>query len=386
MLNAWTKRIYQWRPTPAWWSIAFLIGVTASAACQPQAGGGTTTASAPASQQSQAAIEEYRRHEQQFIDAYKSKDFESARKHGEAIMKLRPDHMRTMYRLACVNSMLKKPDEVYWWLEKAIEHGFMDVDLLERDVNFAIIHDEARFREITGSLREKLGRNSAGGMVWRIRLPADYDANKPTPMIFALHAFVGNADVAIRQWETAADQMGCIIVAPQGPVEVDPGAYQWVGGGNDVYKVVDAALADARTKYNIDPKRQFLAGFSQGGWAAFQLLGRAPEQWCGLITISGRFEDRWKDMYKPESLTGKRVYLMTGEKDQYNAKSRSAQDSMTRAGAEVYLREYPGRGHGLPPDGVNEEIAAIEFVLNGTTPSRPPPAAPPASASQPASP
>lgn len=332
-----------------------------------------TPASAPGAPDAGA---ELRRIEKDFIDAYKGMKYEQALVIGNSILKQRPDDAKTMYRLACVHALMRQPDQAMDWIDSAIKHNFVNVDLLERDINFESLRTLPRFRKILQDLRIKTGLAKAE-QVWKIHLPAGYDAARSWPLILSLHGFGANADLAIESWKEAADQLGCIIVAPEGPVVVDKGAFQWIGGGEATIKVIKDSLDDVRRKYKVDTARQVVVGFSQGAWMAYQVLGAQKADWCGMVAIVGRYEERWKELFPRGSLVGKRVVLMAGEKDYWKQRMEMAVEVLRQAGAEVDYKVFPGMGHSFPPDVVNEEVRALKYLLEARSTAATQPAAAP---------
>jgi phospholipase/carboxylesterase len=135
----------------------------------------------------------------------------------------------------------------------------------------------------------------------------------PHPTILAMHGWGSNA----------LDLMGlapyiargrCLMLCPQGPVEVEIGAvngYGWyqlrMGSPPDMEAMgkaadrlmsfVDAALE----RYPIDRRKLMVMGFSQGGVMAYNLAIRHPERFAALVALSTWF---------PEELAG-----LAGDRD-----------------------------------------------------------------------
>jgi phospholipase/carboxylesterase len=84
-----------------------------------------------------------------------------------------------------------------------------------------------------------------------------------------------------------------VAVAPRGTKRIlaVPGAYGWdetADGITEAREQVDACVADAQLRFNIHPKRIFLAGHSTGGTLACRLGLENPERYAGAISLSGR--------------------------------------------------------------------------------------------------
>jgi phospholipase/carboxylesterase len=125
----------------------------------------------------------------------------------------------------------------------------------------------------------------------------------PHPTILAMHGWGSNA----------LDLMGlapyiargrCMMLCPQGPVEVEIGAvngYGWyplrMGAPPDMeamgraadhlMRFVDAAIE----RYPVDRRKLIVMGFSQGGVMAYNLAIRHPERFAALVALSTWFPE-----------------------------------------------------------------------------------------------
>jgi phospholipase/carboxylesterase len=123
----------------------------------------------------------------------------------------------------------------------------------------------------------------------------------PHPAILAMHGWGSNA----------LDLMGlapyiaggrCLMLCPQGPVEVEIGAvngYGWyklrpgappdldaMGAASErLMSLIDVALE----RYPIDRRKLIVMGFSQGGVMAYNLALRHPERFAALVALSTWF-------------------------------------------------------------------------------------------------
>ncbi len=125
----------------------------------------------------------------------------------------------------------------------------------------------------------------------------------PHPAILATHGWGSNA-LDLLSLAPYVARGRCLMLAPQGPVEVEIGAvngYGWYqlrpGAPPDLeamseaadrlMKLVDAALE----RYPIDPRKLIVMGFSQGGVMAYNLALRHPDRFVGLVAIATWFPE-----------------------------------------------------------------------------------------------
>ena len=77
---------------------------------------------------------------------------------------------------------------------------------------------------------------------WRIVAPKNFDKEKKAPLLVALHSMGGSMDAAVDRWKDAADEVGAILLCPQGTLKMDNGVYQWGGNTDEIEKNIMRAM------------------------------------------------------------------------------------------------------------------------------------------------
>lgn len=109
-------------------------------------------------------------------------------------------------------------------------------------------------------------------------------------------------------------------------------------------------------QYDVDPRRLFVGGFSQGAAMAGALLLLHPRGVAGAVMISGFLPPDSPDRrYAAESVSGKPVFQAHGLQDttvpvQY---ARMTRDFLRSTGVNLTYREYPV-GHWVSEDELSE--------------------------------
>lgn len=107
-------------------------------------------------------------------------------------------------------------------------------------------------------------------------------------------------------------------------------------------------LLETVARAGIPAERALLIGFSQGGCLALEFAARNPARYggvaglaAGLIGAPGMPRDY------PGSLRGTPVFLGCGDRDPFVPMDRFEEtaEAMTRLGADLTKRVYPGVGH-----------------------------------------
>ena len=156
------------------------------------------------------------------------------------------------------------------------------------------------------------GRTS-GRIYWYV--PDGLDLSRPVPLLVFLHGgdgsspddAPGNYFSEERRW-LAPDvaKAPFVVAAPSAPPA--PDGSRWNRDG--VSKVIDATIAAARKKFNIDPERMFLGGHSMGGFGAYHLGQILADRFAGVWISAGGW---WEADYR--SFLGTPVYIQHGALD-----------------------------------------------------------------------
>lgn len=197
----------------------------------------------------------------------------------------------------------------------------------------------------TGLQRLGLGGEGEGFL----HVPAGYDADQPTPLVLSLHGAGGNARQGLALLQSLADEMGFLLLAPsahQQTWDVIRGGY-----GPDVL-LIDQALEQTFSRYNVDPKHVAIGGFSDGASYALSLGTINGTLFSHVIAFSPGF-------MAPTGQEGApRFFISHGTEDQVlpiDRCSRRIVPQLQAAGYEVRYLEFAG-GHTVPADIAHEAV------------------------------
>lgn len=113
-----------------------------------------------------------------------------------------------------------------------------------------------------------------------VYVPRGYTPGRPTPLIVMLHGQPQSETQLLASSPIAplADATGAIVVAPWGR-----GYYDFRRSSSDVYD----ALHEAVHAFSIDRRKQYLVGYSMGGFAVFEVAPIHPDEWAAVMCIAG---------------------------------------------------------------------------------------------------
>lgn len=187
-----------------------------------------------------------------------------------------------------------------------------------------------------------------------VREPADAGATPP-PLLLLLHG-VGSNEEDLFGLAPYLDGR-FLVVSARAPVALDYGGYGWFridftprGMAADIEQakrslgMLPGFIDGLVDTYEADPRRVYLAGFSQGAMMSLALLLTRPEKVAGVVAMSGRLPrqvlEREPDR---EALAGKPVLVTHGLYDPMLPveSGREARDYLKALPVELTYREYP---------------------------------------------
>lgn len=137
---------------------------------------------------------------------------------------------------------------------------------------------------------------------YKTHLPLGYDFQKQYPVVFVFHGGLGNPDLTERQtgFSKKADEEGFIVVYPYGTGSFDKKLLTWNTWDccgyadkkniNDV-DFIKSVITEIKTKYNVDEKRIYAAGLSNGGMMCYLLACELPQYFAAVAPVAATMFD-----------------------------------------------------------------------------------------------
>jgi polyhydroxybutyrate depolymerase len=151
-----------------------------------------------------------------------------------------------------------------------------------------------------------------------VYLPSVQERHAKAPLIFVFHGHGDNAWFATKQFPFQELWPGAIVVFPQGiptPSDSDPKGERrgWQHQPGEVddrdLKLFDAMLRTLRSKFAVDERRIYAAGFSNGGFFDYIL-------WMKRGNLFAAFAPCAAAIREPLQIsTSKPVFVVSGKKD-----------------------------------------------------------------------
>lgn len=202
----------------------------------------------------------------------------------------------------------------------------------------------------------------------------------PFPTLIALHGWGASAHdlIGLAPYLHGGE---ALVICPQGPValEIAPGAlgYGWfpIGASGDGLRQLDPMefrrtavalegfVTDALARYPVDRRKLVVAGFSQGGVMAYDLVLRDPTRFAGLAALSSWLPAALSDAIpKRSEHEAFPVLVQHGSDDPMIAvdRARESRDLLLPRGVQLSYREYEGMGHEISPESLRDWIEWLD--------------------------
>lgn len=268
---------------------------------------------------------------------------------------------RTTFWTMCLLSLNGRSEEVISVFQKGLDAGLWWAGNQFMDSDLDAVRDLPEFKRLASVSQEKyeearthIARDQA------ILLP-EGPASGIYPLLIALHGRNGNKDAHLEFWE-AARQRGWLVVSPQSTQPLFDGAYCWDDPAMGIADVL-FSYEQISQKYQIDPKRMIIAGFSQGsGMAIYTALSGKVEA-RGFIGVASFWDKPGSLVPKTDHAKSVRGYFIVGEKDHTLENAQEVRKVLTENSIQFAEEVHPDLGHEFPADFGSSFDKAIDFIF-----------------------
>jgi predicted esterase len=199
----------------------------------------------------------------------------------------------------------------------------------------------AKGQESKAGQTTKVDLKSAGGGHYLLYLPTNYTEDRKWPVIFYFHGMNGSSNV--ERMKTATGSKNFIIV---GMEYVHRGENYSTTDGTEMASLKSVAK-DLLARVKADESTFIVAGFSKGGWVSAAIMEDVGKDlFAGAMILAGGRNSKWGSV-NASKIKGLSFYIGNGEKDGNRPAGEFAAREYRKAGANVTLEIYAGKGHGL---------------------------------------
>ena len=205
-------------------------------------------------------------------------------------------------------------------------------------------------QEETGKFVDQTLQDETGEHKYVVYVPAGWRPDTQMPGILFLHG-AGERGKDNRITMTAGlapyiqprKNFPFVVVIPQCESSEARILEAWQKGSPDARRALQA-LDEAQKKYNIDPKRIVLTGWSMGGYGTWSLAMAEPNRWSAVVPLAGG-----GDPSKVAALKDVPVWAFHGALDSLvkPQENRKMIEALKAAGGTGTYTEFPDVGHYL---------------------------------------
>jgi polyhydroxybutyrate depolymerase len=138
-----------------------------------------------------------------------------------------------------------------------------------------------------------------------VLLPKGYDPTEPTPLVILIHGYAVDSSVQDSYFlmSPVAKAKGLVFAAPEGTFDEGRARFwnatdaccDFYGAGvNDSKYLVDL-IDEIETRVNVDPKRIYLVGHSNGGFMAYRMACDHADRIAAIAGLAGATFEKQSD-------------------------------------------------------------------------------------------
>jgi predicted esterase len=286
---------------------------------------------------------------------------------------------KTSYWIGCLQSRLGESEEALQTLERASKDGLWWPDqalLMEPDLE--PLQSRPEFKTIMAEsqrLKQRALLTTKPGVM--VLTPRNFSPEERHPLIIALTPRVGHPGDFAEHWNGARNQR-FLLAVPHSSQPISSEEYCWDDPERSEHDVA-WAYKQVTDKYNIDPAKVIVAGFSQGAALAIYLTLNRTFPFRGFIAVAASDwvapEDKpanqrdhpseaFASFIRAKDVRGLKGVVIMGEKDAFLSKIKMLLEGMVGRGLNCKFDVVQNLGHEFPGDFESRLESATNFLLS----------------------
>lgn len=317
----------------------------------------------PPSPQRQAARELLR-----YADIFKATEkFERAEELYLDVIEAQPTMAYAPYQLACNYELWGKHDQAVASFQQAIDAGFDDFPTALGDDELGKIRERDDFTEQLLKIRKRYIASAEDRVGQPIAVkPVGDEPSGGWPVLFLLH---GRGDSPVNYLDNAQAwaKLGVLAIALPGTVPAQDGRFIWSDASAEPTHAAIQEVLDSPELGNVDRKRVYLLGFSQGALHAMVLAMDKPGEYAGVVSLSpgGPMSERISRPTLPKTISDRCLVFIHGDDEPHAPYVTIWEDACQRSGWRFLNKTHAG-GHHFPEDWETTRPEIARFLLART--------------------
>lgn len=131
----------------------------------------------------------------------------------------------------------------------------------------------------------------------KMYIPSSYDGSEPAPLIVLLHGYSASGGIQELYFgfKSIAEERGFIYAVPDGTEDATMKQFwnatdaccDFGGTGVDDSAYLSGVVEEIKSKYNVDPKRVYFVGHSNGGFMSYRMACDHADQIAAIVSLAG---------------------------------------------------------------------------------------------------
>ena len=132
---------------------------------------------------------------------------------------------------------------------------------------------------------------------YEVFVPSVYDGATPTPLVILLHGYTASGSLQEAYWQIQphAEARGFLYVHPDGTQDTQGNQFwnatdaccNFTGSDVDDSAYLRSIIDQVKAQYNVDPKRVFVMGHSNGGFMSYRMACDHADAIAAIASLAG---------------------------------------------------------------------------------------------------
>ena len=264
------------------------------------------------------------------------------------------------YDLACYQVRLGRVNAAFYWLQLAAVEDGVDAAWAEQDPDLEPLRGDARWGKVRDYLRRCSNYWASNGKpLTDLVVPMGYNGREPLTTLVWLTGSFSHPGVdrsgLVQDVQALVDREQIAIIGVSGTVPLGKAKFSWSEDPERDFGRIKAAVQEVAGRVNVKRGSVIALGLSQGAQAGLAVATRHPEFFAGAVAICPGVADEGSALPKgtPAVSLAARVFVVVSGAEDHPVRVELAADDvrwLESAKAKVVAKQYPGLGHGFPPD------------------------------------
>lgn len=268
--------------------------------------------------------------------------------------------MYSAYNAACAFALANNKKQAFKYAKTALESGMLN---FESDKDFDNISNTRKFKKIVKIANSKIAALQGPPNNLPITYtPKGYSKDVAHPLIVILHGYGGNPANIMELYKPLANERNVILLSCRASEILTDNSFYWDYENKEALTRLRRQIENTIKKFNVDPQKVILTGFSQGGYLTYDFGMKNADLFTAFMPVAGKVPQ--KLVLHQMANKGLKVYAIAGlkESESFLAGYENLDEELDKLNIEYQLKFY-NIGHQYPENNDEEMIKAFDWLM-----------------------